>query len=68
MRHLKVLALFKKPYLGPDPVAKWLKFCVLCFGGQGSQDWILGTDLLHSSAMLWRHLTYKKIEEDWHRH
>ena len=27
---------------------------------------IPGTDLLHSSAMLWRHPPYK-VEEDWHR-
>ena len=48
-----------------DPVAKWLKFCVLCFGGPGSWVWIPGMDLpLISHA--WRHPTYK-IEEDWLR-
>ena len=38
-------------------------FRVLCFSGLGSQARIPGADLLHSSAMLWRHPTYK-IEED----
>ena len=31
-----------------------VKFGMLCFGGQGSRVWILGTDLHHSSAMLWQ--------------
>ena len=43
--------------------AKWLKFHLLFFSGLGSQVWILATDLLHSSAMLWRHPTYKKSRE-----
>ena len=38
--------------LGAAPVAEWLKFHMLHFGGPGSQVQILGTDLLHSSAML----------------
>ena len=38
---------------------------MLCFGGPGSQVWILGVDLHHSPSMLCRHPTYK-IEEDWH--
>ena len=33
---------------------------------QGSQIRIPAADLLHSSARLWRHPTYK-AEEDWHR-
>ena len=48
---------------GAGPMAQWLKFC---FGDPGSWVRILGADLLHLSAMLWRHLTYK-IEEDWQR-
>ena len=51
---------------GASPVAKWLKFCMFNFGDPGSWVWILRVDLLHSSAMLWRHPTYK-VEEDWHR-
>ena len=35
---------------GPGPVAKWLKFCTLCFGSLGSQVPILGVYLLHSLA------------------
>ena len=58
--------MIKKVIRGAGPVAKWLKFHVLCFGNPGSQVQISGVDLLHSSATLWRHPTYK-IEEDWHR-
>ena len=47
------------------PVAEWLKFCMLCFSGLGLWVRIPGMELLHSSAMLWQHPTYK-IEEDWH--
>ena len=36
--------------LGASLVAEWLKFCVLRFGGPGSQVQILGTDPLHSSG------------------
>ena len=43
-------------------MAEWLKFGVLHFGGPGSQVRIPVADLLHSSAMLWRHPTYK-VEE-----
>lgn len=25
----------KEKYQGPDPMAKWLKFCLLCFRGPG---------------------------------
>ena len=39
---------------------------VLCFGGPGLWVQILGTDLHHSSAMLWQQTMYK-VEEDWHR-
>ena len=48
------------------PLAKWLKSSTFHFLGLGSRVQIPGADLLHSSAMLWRHPTYK-IEEDWHR-
>ena len=47
-------------------MAQWLKFCVLCFHSLGLQVQILGADLLYSSAIPWRHPTYK-VEEDWHR-
>ena len=43
-------------------MAKLLKFHAPHFGGPGSQVWIPGADLLHSSAMLWRHPTHK-VEE-----
>ena len=42
------------------------KFGVLCFGGQGLRVQIPGTDLHHSTAMLWQQPTYK-VEEDRHR-
>ena len=48
-------------------MAEWLKFRALGFGDPGSWVWILGMDLLHSSAMLWWRPTYNKIKEDWHR-
>ena len=51
---------------GTSLVDKLLMFCALCFGSLDSRVWIPGVDLLHSSAMLWRHPTYK-IEENWHR-
>ena len=38
--------------IGAGPVAEWLKFHTLHFGGPGSQVWIPGVDLLHSSAIL----------------
>ena len=40
---------------------------MLYLGGPSLQVWILGGDLLHSPAMLWRCPTYKKVEEHWHR-
>ena len=46
-------------------MTEWLKFSMLCFSGPGSWVGILGVDLLHSSAMLWGHPTYK-VEEDRH--
>ena len=46
-------------------MAKQLKFLTLHSGSPGSPVRIVSTDLLHSSAMLWRHPT-DKIEEDWH--
>ena len=49
---------------GAGPVATWLKFHVLRFDGPGLQVQIPGADLLHSSATLQSHPTYK-IEEDW---
>ena len=61
-----MLGTLKILTLGAGPVAEWLKFHVLHFSGLGSQVQIPGEDLLHSSAMLWRHPTYK-VEEDWHR-
>ena len=56
----------EKCFGGASLMAEWLRFCPLRFSGPGSQVRIPCTDLLHSSAMLQRHLTYK-IEEDWHR-
>ena len=53
--------------LGVCLVADWLKSHALHFSGPGSRVRILGMDLLHSAAMLWRCPTYK-IEEDWHRY
>ena len=47
-------------------MAEGLKFCVLCFSGLGFTGSDPGVDLLHSSAILWRHLRYI-VEEDWHR-
>ena len=49
---------------GGQPMAEWLKFRVLGFGGPGSLVRISGMD---SSAMLWKHPIYDRIEEDWHR-
>ena len=45
-------------------MAKWLKFHTLYFSGPGPWVQIPGTHLIHSSAMLWRCPTDKKIEED----
>ena len=58
--------VFRNPHKGASLMAEWLKLCLLHFGRLGSQVRIPAVDLLHSSAMLWRHPTYK-IEEDWHR-
>ena len=58
------LQTVKRGFLGAGPVTEWVKLSVLCFSSLGSQ--ILDVDLLHSSAMLWRHPTYE-VEEDWHR-
>ena len=63
---LMLLCRFKIGLFRPGLMAKWLKFCVLCFGHPGSWGWILGMDLLHSPAVLWRCPTNKKVEEDWH--
>ena len=52
--------------LGAGPMAEWLKFSILHSGAWGSRIWILGEDLLHLSAILCKHPTYK-VEEDWHR-
>ena len=46
-------------------MAERLNFHELCFGGPDLWVRILGVDLLHTSAMLWRHPTYK-VGEDWH--
>ena len=54
-----ILKLYKRGEFQGGPVAKCLKFPVLCFGSPGSWVQILGADLLHSSAMLWRHPIYK---------
>ena len=48
-------------------MAWWLKLCMLRFSSLALLAWILGADLLHSSAMLWRHPTYK-VEKNWHRY
>ena len=48
------------------PMAQWLKFHRLRYGGMGSRVRILGVDLLHSPATLWRHPT-DKVKGDWHR-
>ena len=40
-------------------MTKQLKFCTLSFRSLGSQLRIPDTNLLHSSAMLWRHPTHK---------
>ena len=39
--------------------AEWLKFCMIPSAAPSLQVQILGADLLHLSAMLWRHPTYK---------
>ena len=54
---------FKRTSYGVGPVAEWFKFHDLHFGNPSSWVQIPGIDLLRSSAMLWRHPTYK-IEED----
>ena len=41
-------------------MAEWFKFRVLHFGGLDSWVWILGVDLIHTSAMLWQPPTYKR--------
>ena len=46
--------------LGAGPMPEWLKFCALHFGSPGSRVQILGADLFHSPAMLYRYPTYKK--------
>ena len=48
-----------------QPCGVVVNFGMLHFSGLGSQVWIPGTELLHSSAILWRNPTYK-MEEDWH--
>ena len=58
-------AALKEKQVGVGPTAEWLNFHMLCFGGQGLWVWILDTDLVHSSVMLWWHPIYK-VEEDWH--
>ena len=55
-----------KKITGAGSTAEWLKFCAFHFGGPGSWVLILGTDMLHLLAMLWRHPTCK-IEKNWHR-
>ena len=58
---------FKTSTPGPSPTAEWFKSHMLHFSSPGLQVRILGADLLHSSAMLWRHPIYK-VEVDWHRY
>ena len=51
---------------GGQPRGAVFKFGAFHFGSPGSCIQILGSDLHHSSAVLWRQPTYK-VEEDWHR-
>ena len=51
------LILFFLKNTGPGPVAKWLKFGVVLFGGPGSQVQILGADLLHSPTVAMSHMS-----------
>ena len=44
----------RNPDVGGQPCGLVVKFGVIHFGGLGSQVQILGVDLYHSSAMLWR--------------
>ena len=45
-----------------------VKFMSSTLVAQGSQVRIMSTDLhIAHQAMLWRHPTYKKMEEDWDR-
>ena len=53
------VSIKKTKQVAAGPVAEWLMFHTLCFGGPGSWVQIPGTDLLHSSAMLLRSPTYK---------
>ena len=64
LRRTNVMLKIRKAEV--SPMAEWLKFHALSFSGPGLWVQIPGADLLHSSAMLWGHPTYK-IEEDWHR-
>ena len=57
---------FNKTKTRAVPVAKWLKFCMLHFGGQWLRVRVWNTDLLYWLAILWRHPIYK-VEEDWYR-
>ena len=52
--------ILKNIQQGAGPMAKWPKFHAPHFSSPGSQVRIPGTDLPHSSALLWRHPTYKK--------
>ena len=50
----------KRRFIMPGAVAGWLKFHTLSFGCLSLLVQILGTDLLHSSAMLWRCVPHTK--------
>ena len=63
---LQAKAFEGKICVGAGHKAEWLNFCLLHSGSLGLQVQILSAGIFHSSAMLWRHLTYK-VENDWHR-
>ena len=58
--HITHPLMYKTDLLRAGPMAEWLKFCMLHFGSLSSRVQILGADLLHLSAMLWRYPAYKK--------
>ena len=63
----KLCARQKPQEEGAGPVAKWLKFCGLCFSSPGSQVQTpgCGPAPLISHAVEASHI--QKIEEEWHR-
>ena len=57
---------FKNTHLQGQPHGIMVKLSAFHFSGLGLQAQIPGTDLHHSSVMLWRPPAYK-VEEDGHR-